>query len=293
MKMKIALTVFAASVFLFACKEKGPAINSGTSGTAAKDTTYISSKMEAADPKIVLVEEFTGASCAPCPPARDLLANYISQHPNRVLPLELHVFPFPQAAPTSHSKYDFRTQVGTDIKDKYYPDIQGIPAAGIDRMSFNNEKALTPSSKWANAIDERLAKETPVNIKIESSYDASAKTATIKVKVSYTKLVSQKQFLSVAVLEKDIEDVQKYDFYIDDHYIFKHTFRDLLTAVSGDEFLKDMPAKEPGRVYERTFIYPVNEAWNPEKCDIIVFVHNNDAGNAEVLQAAETELKGQ
>lgn len=289
---KFHVLLFAAVISaLGACKEKGPAIDFGTS-PVAKDTTYVTSKIDPADPKVVLVEEFTGASCAPCPPARVLLANIISQHSGRIINAEIHIYNIPQAAPTTHSKYDFRTQKGTDIRDNYYSDLIGIPAAGIDRKVFSGEKALT-STKWAAAIDQRLAEETPVNVKVKSTYDASAKQARITVTATYTKAVSRKQYLSVAILEKDIEDVQKFDTYIDDHYIFKHTFRDLLTAVTGDEFLKDIATKEPGRVYERTFVYPVNETWNPDNLQVLAFVHNNDGDNKEVQQVAETELKGQ
>ena len=291
MKNIYVLLGVAAVISFGACKEKGPIIDFGTTPVAS-ETTYVA-KIEAPDKKMVLVEEMTGASCVPCAPARVLLATIAAQHEGQVAVVELHINTNPLSNPVSgYNKYDLRTTDGTDIATTYYPDMIGIPSAGIDRVPVNNQKALG-STSWASAISNQLAKEPPVNVKIKSTYDASSKNATITVTASYTKAVSKKQFLSVIVLEKDIVDAQKTDTGVVKEYTFKHTFRDLATGIGGDEFLKDLPTKDPGRVYERTFVYPVDANWKPEKCMVVAFVHNSDGNDKEVLQVAEGELAGQ
>jgi hypothetical protein len=290
----IYLLLGAAAVISFsACKEKGPAINFGTT-PVAKDTTYVSSKIEAPDKKMVVVEELTGASCVPCVPARELLAGVADAHPGQIAVMEMHIFSNSTLTVPAepYNKYDFRTEDATQIQDNYYRDMVGIPVAGIDRVPVNNVYALLYTG-WAGAIDNRLKETPPVNVKIKSTYDASAKRATITVTASYTKAVSKKQFLSVAILEKDIVDAQKTPQGLIKEYTFKHTFRDMVTSNMGDEFLAGQTTKDAGRVYERTFIYDVNENWKPEKCMVVAYVHNGEGDDKEVLQAAETELAGQ
>ncbi|WP_276132523.1 Omp28-related outer membrane protein [Polluticoccus soli] len=289
---KIYLLLSAAGVIsLSACEEKGPAIDFGTTAVA-KDTTYMA-KVETPDKKVVLVEELTGASCTPCVPAREMLAGIVSQHEGQIAVMEMHIFAnAPQTKPIKdHSQYDLRTDDGTEIQKAYYSDMIGIPVAGIDRVPVNNVNALTTPS-WAGAIDKELQKTPPVNVKVKSTYDESSKNAVITITASYTQAVSKKQFLSVAILEKDIVDAQETTTGVEPNYTFKHTFRDMITGVNGDEFLKDQATKDAGRVYERTFIYPVDAKWKPENCVVVAYVHG-EGENKEVLQAGETDLKGQ
>lgn len=291
MKTIYLLSSLAAVLAFGSCKEKGTAIDFGTIPTAS-DTSYISSKIEAPDKKVVLVEEFTGVSCAPCPKWRQLLDNVSAQHPEQVAVMELH-FDFPQCEPiANYSKYDFRVSDATDIASVIYGSLNQIPLAGIDRSPVNNSRSLEPAA-WASSIEKRLQETPPANIKIESSYEASSKNATIVISVLYTRSVTKKQFLSVAVLEGGIIDAQKTLTDTEKEYEFKHTFRDMITDIKGDEFLEDLPTKEAGRIYKRTLIYPVDGNWKPEKCKIVAFVHNGDPDDKEILQAAETDLKGQ
>lgn len=289
---KIYLLLSTAGIIgLSACSEKGPAIDFGTT-PVAKDTTYMA-KVEAPDKKMILVEELTGASCAPCPSAREQLEAIANQHPGQLAVMEMHIFTHKLSEPVhGKNKYDLRTDDGTELQKAYQWDFVGIPSAAIDRVPVTNVHGML-SPLWAGAIDNQLQKTPPVNVKIKSNFDESARNAVITVTVSYTQAVSKKQFLSVAILEKDIVDVQKTLTTTEMEYTFKHTFRDLVTNITGDEFLKDQPTKDAGRVYERTFIYPVDASWKPENCVVVAFVHNNEETDKEVLQAAEADMKGQ
>ncbi len=273
---------------LAACEEKGPAIDFG-GGPAAADTTYVAT-IEAPQQRNIIVEEFTGASCPPCPPAREKLNAVVAQNPGRVLPIEIHIKNYPQSAPAEGHKYDLRTDDGTDIGKTIYQGVRNMPSAGVARIPVSNQ-ILLDVGQWAGTINTALAAPTPVNMDVTSTYDASARVATIKVRVRYTSAVNAKQYLTLAVLEDDIVDVQEYADHYDDNYTFHHTLRDIVTPITGDEILSDIPNKEPGRVYERTFIYNVNEAWNVDNCSVVAYVHNNDATSKEILQGAEAKIK--
>jgi hypothetical protein len=288
MRKILSVVSAAALLALTSCEEKGPVIDFG-SGPVAVDTTYVGTA-PTAQQRIVVAEEFTGGKCANCPKARDLLTGIADNTPGRVLPIEIHVFNFIQSNPATEEGaiYDLRTQDGTDIGKQFYVNVNQMPSAGINRVGTDNERLLL-SGKWASKINEQLAITPAMNVDVESAY-ADGK-ATVKVKVAYTQAVSKQQFMTLAILEDGIIDVQEYPDSFDHHYTFNHTLRDLVTPVTGQPFLADVATKEAGRVYQRTFVFDVPAAWKPENCKVIAFVHNNDADSKEILQAAETKLK--
>ena len=241
----------------------------------------------------MLVEEFTGASCSPCPNARELLNSAVSSNPDKIIPIEIHLFDFKQSEPKSGAKYDFRTTDGTEISRTVFGLVAAMPTAGVNRTPFNNNILLFPGA-WSAAMDAQINTVPQANVRVISSYDESSKTATIKVTVAYLQAVARDQFLTVAVLEDGLVDKQDMpDGTTKEDYVFKHTLRDIITDYQGDRFLADIFSKEPGRVYERTFIYQVDGSWNPDHCEIVAFVHNNQSDSKEVLQAAKTAMKGQ
>lgn len=288
MKKGLLYASLACVLGLGACEEKGPAIDFG-GGPVATDTTYVAT-VEAPQQRTVVVEEFTGASCPPCPPAREKLNTIANDNPGRVFPIEIHIKNYPQSAPAKGHKYDLRTDDGTDIGATIYQGIRSMPSAGIARIPVSGQ-ILLDDGLWAGTIGNALNAATPVNLSVTSEYDATACVATIHVKVAYTAAVNAKQYLTLAVIEDSIIDVQEYATRYDDNYVFHHTLRDIVTPIAGTEILADIASKEPGRVYERTFIYNVDAAWNEKNCAVVAFVHNNDANSKEILQGAETKIQ--
>lgn len=286
------LALSVGLLLVSSCKEKGPNIDFGGNAKAT-DTTYTAT-VETASAKKVLVEEFTGASCTNCPAAAKSLENLMALPENidRIVVISMHIDkPSQIFKPNEKSKYDFRTQKGTDLCNLIYPGLGNIPIAGIDRVP-DNGNTLIDKPKWASIIDTRKAKASPANIHIESSFDAASKTATVKVKIAYTSPISAKQYLTVAIMEDSIVDAQEFpSLEIDTAYVFRHTLRDYLTPVAGSEILSNFATKEAGRVYERTFVYKVNDAWKPDHCEFVAILHNNTGTDKEVLQAEEKMLK--
>jgi hypothetical protein len=288
MKKGLLYASFACVLGLGACEEKGPAINFG-GGPVAVDTTYVAT-VEPAQLRNVVVEEFTGASCPPCPPAREKLNTIAAQNPGRVFPIEMHINNYPQSRPAEGHKYDFRTTDGTDIGKTIYQGVRSMPSAGVARKPVSGQ-LLLDDTQWAGAVSEALKGATPVNLDVTSTYDATARVATIKVRVRYTTAVNAKQYLTLSILEDNIVDVQEYADHYDDNYTFHHTLRDIVTPITGEEILADIANKEPGRVYERTFVYNVDATWNADNCMAVAYVHNSDATSKEILQAAEVKIK--
>lgn len=289
---KLVFIAFSACFAAFtSCKEHanlGVVLTGGGSSTG--DSTFMSS-VEAVSAKKIVVEEFTGASCPNCPDARTMLATIEAANPNKIIPIELHPHEIPQGRKIEgKSKYDFTNTFVSDIIAQYYQGIGSIPIAGIDRYSYNNSRLINRAD-WANIIATRIAQIPPVNIKLTNQYDDGKREGNLKVHVAYTKTLTGKQFISLAIVESDIVDAQEYPSYIDDNYNFKHVFRKIVTPAGGTSFLDSLTSKTAGRVFQTNFKYAIDPSWNPANCKLILMVHNNQADSKEILQAEEIEVK--
>lgn len=292
-KALLPLSIAAVIGSLTSCTEKGPLINFG--GSVAVDTTYVAD-IEAKQAKMSLIEEFTGVSCSPCPNGHKLIygeGGIKAQHPNQVAVIAYHIKNFAQAEPVhDHSKTDFRTDDASDVGKSIFGGIVAMPVAGIDRTAVSgNYQYNTPD--WSSTVTSEVAKSTPVNVKITSTYDAATRRVKAVVKVSYTESVSKNQSLTLALIENKVIDAQKTLSTIVDDYEHNSVLRDIITPYYGDAFLTSYAIKEAGRVYQRTFEFNVNDAWKAENCEIVAFVSNNEGADKEVLQTAEVHVTGE
>ncbi len=272
---------------LYSCEEKGVIIDLDDS--IKEDTTYVTT-LETAQAKTVLIEEFTGVSCPPCPAGHDAVKAIKNQHSNKIVVVAYHILNFPQADPIKNlSKQDFRTQEATDIGNTIYQGVSLMPAAGIDRTPVNGQMLLN-RTLWANAVNEEIAKLSFLNIHLNSVYDPALKEATVKVKIAFTQALSKKVSLNICVIEDSIIDAQKNTSTIDTFYTHNYVLRDVISPLNGIPFLDDFSTKEAGRVYERTVKFNLNDLWNVGKCKVVAYVSVNEAPNVEVLQAAWMKL---
>lgn len=291
-------SAFCIALSLASCTEKGVNIKMDRDPVAS-DTTFIA-KVEAQQPRMVLIEEFTGVSCPPCPLGHQALAALIAQYPGRVAAMGIQVFGFTQANPImkgadSITKHDNRTAGGTELATDIYGKLSQAPMAGIDRIVKDprNNSLYNDRSGWSTAVGQRLSVPAIANISITSKYIDSTQKAIITVHVAYTAALSKKQKMTVAIIENKVIDAQESGLDIIKEYEHEHVLRDLLTSSTGSAIMSGVPAIEAGRVYERTFIYDMSTKshWDPKNCKIIAFVSNNEPSDLEVQQSAEASLK--
>jgi len=291
--MKNNLFPIVGAVLLFAsCKEAPPTIDFGPS---AKDTSFMA-VTETQLQRMIVVEEFTGTKCPQCPQGHVLIKSLEDANPGRIASMGIQVFNFSQGNPvdedTIKTRHDNRTQIGTKIGDEVFGAISAMPTAGIDR-TVTNGSMLLGRNDWTGAVSTRLGVVPAANVAISSNYNAATRQAVITVHVAYTSAVTKPQNLSVAIVENNIVDAQEgvgATGYQQD-YVHQHVFRDALTPPTGAAILTDKSMKQPGQVYERTFVYNVNADWNPDNCEIIAFISNNQGADREIVQGAEVHLK--
>jgi hypothetical protein len=294
--MKRSLLAVSCCILIFSsCKEKAPVIDFGLpKGT---DTTFVVTPVPPAEQHNVLVEEFTGQSCSNCPAAHEALNEIEHAHPGRVNVLGLYFEGITQTKPPVDARYDFRHGDSKLISISVYSGVNAIPAAGIDRISVNGTLKID-RSVWASTVTNRLAVETPINLKVESSFNEGDTQASITVTLVYTKTVDFAHNLSIAIVEDSMVDVQEYPSTDpvhpskDEEYVFTNVFRGMVTAApAGDPILSSLIVKEPGRVVVLNYKHKVTNVLSPSKCRVFAFVSSLKAGDPEIIQSAQVKMK--
>lgn len=294
---RLLLPAIAVGLFCFqSCSEIGPTINGLNGEEVAKgdiDTAY-TADIEAPQTKKVLVEEFTGVSCPPCPNAARLLKSLNEQVNGNLVIIAYHIFNYPQANPVEKdgeklSKYDFRTEDATEVGSSIFGGISALPQAGFDRTPVNGGIGIT-SGAWSATAENRVKETVPVNIHLTTTYDEATSSGTVLVKLAYTETVTVKENITLAIVEDSIVDAQKDGLQILKEYTHKHVLRDIITPVIGTPVPPKVEPKEAGKVYETSFSFAIKEDWHVEHCHIVAFVNRDDASDRSIVQAAETKI---
>lgn len=298
---KIAISALCIAVAFTSCKETGRLPIVFDVEPVGKDTAYETTP-EAPQQRVVLIEEFTGVACPPCFDAHIKLKAIQTQYGDRVAivgiqpkgPIQADSIRATAKTGGVYTRKDNRTQDGTDIANSVYGGLSAIPQAGIDRSMVNGQ-LLATSNSWSTTVTNRLDEtKTPApaaNVKVTSTFNETKRQAIITVRVAYTKPVDKAQLLTVALVEDDVIDAQENGTGFIQDYEHEHVLRDILTQPTGSTILANYATKQPGLVYERIFVYDINEAWNPAKCHVVAYVSNNAGADKEVVQAGHAHLK--
>lgn len=300
MKKLISAAVIGAAIFA-GCKERNLPIDFKHLTGTGTDTTYVmtSGIPSTPDPHNVLIEEFSGQSCTYCPAAVPILEGFERSGNVNVVTLYVDVPGFTQTEPNHIALYDFRNSIATSISDAIYGSVNALPQGGVDRTPLDGQ-ILFDRNHWSRPVGIQKAIVDPLNLKIESSF--SGGTASIIATVTYLQPVTDKQNLSVMIVEDSMVDIQETTISAanpqgwDTTYVFTNVFRETLTSAPfGDPFLDTMATKERGRVFVRKFTYTpkvLTPAIKPSHCRIVAFVNapGGISGDYRIIQSVQTKL---
>ncbi len=274
---------FLSIAILFgACSEIPPVITPVVEleGCQSADASQVADQQ-----KQVLIEEFTGVRCVNCPAGSVEIENLLDQYGAQLVAVSIHAGSF--SPPYPESKYDFRSEAGTNILS-FLGEPFGYPTAVVNRKKFEGEFDLQLSkAQWAGFIQEELQTPPTIKIFVAPTYDET--TGEISVDVSLfpeIDFVANETVITVMILESGVIDYQETpDGKVPD-YEHKHIFRNTITAYNGNLITEPMKA---GEVYCKSYGATLQEEWVPEKCDIIAFI--SEVGyQKDVLQASKAKL---
>ncbi|MBS1624585.1 MAG: Omp28-related outer membrane protein [Bacteroidetes bacterium] len=275
------------------CKEVGPSIDL-TNGkhNVLIDTTYVESTLQAAENKNVLIELFTGVSCINCPAAHVTLDNVIAANPGRVFGIAMHS----TAEPASQDELPPGARQNLGSADAqtivaHYGEPGARPVGAVDRVvhsaTFLNS-IFDIAGNFNGYTSTQLAKTTPVNMTLTSTYDASARSGVILTELHYTTAQPDSDKLTIYLIEDSIVTSQlQADNSDDTNYVHNDIMRVAVTNALGDRINTTLTA---GTVVKKAYTYTVDAAWRPEHMRLIAFVHRF-AGSDEILQVKDVKLQ--
>lgn len=219
--------------------------------------------------KNVILEEYTGIHCTYCPDGHAIAQSIADANPGRVVLINIHQGSF---SVPSAGEPDYRTPFGDALAGQTA--LTGYPSGTVNRHLFNGATTTALGrSAWGAAATSIMTEVSPVNVGIESAYDAPTRTLTITVEVYYTSASPlPTNYLNVVLLQDSIYGPQT-GGNMGNNYHHKHMLRHMITGQWGDTINNTAQ----GRLVSRTYTYTVPTAYNSvnclvEDCHIGVFV---------------------
>lgn len=273
MKIKHILFVFLLSTLIWSCTEVGPKIN-----IAQTD-------------RVVLVEEFTGVQCVNCPDGSKKLQEILTAQGDKVIAISIHGGNF--AVPLPESKYDFRTDDGSELLPYLNAPNNGpigYPSAIVNRKWFSGQQdRMLFLSEWAGFVSAELQEAPKVRIDMNKDYNTTSRELSIDLDLFFFEAIANDVNVSIVITEDEIVDYQKDTNGKVPDYVHKHVLRDVITTnYRGDLVAKNVAANSD---YSYNYTYTLPDGWHSEHCHVVAFVSRNDGGTLDVLQAAQAHLE--
>lgn len=283
-----AVLCLALLAWLPSCQEIGPNIDLGGPGRDESliDTTYVVATVEAPQTKKILLEDFTGVRCKNCPLGAAQASSLLATYPGRVIVVAQHsrFLADPYAGDP-----DMRTQFSQDIETMLAP-VLGKPSGAIDRRIFPGESVILQASvnKWANLVSQQLSTTTPVNLYLQTDWDATTRTLKVTVTLHYTGTETAENRLSVMLVEDRVVAAQlQPNDEVDTNYVQRHNLRTMLTRFNGELLTAELA---PGRVIVKEFLLAnVPAEWNADELEVVALVARS-TGSFDVLQVDSKKL---
>jgi hypothetical protein len=239
-------------------------------------------------PKVVLLEEFTGLHCNNCPAAHDVVETILdTRPPGRVIAVTIHNDNSLSYAYSGEE--ELKTPAGDLISD-LVGGTGAIPSGVVDRFDFNSDGTpIETKNKWPALVDTQLAEPTPVNVTVTvKSYDEVSRLLIANVKLHCTQTTAGDHHLSVMILESGIIRTQTLqDGSADPNYVHNRILRDMMSfSALGDNLGHTLV---DSLVIEKDFAYTLADSWVAENCDVVAFVHKSSG--FDIVQADSVHVQ--
>lgn len=243
----------------------------------------------------VLLEEISGANCAPCADAAREIANLQALYGENLVVVTMHTFlPTPQARPVADATYDFRTIEGTEILDFIGVPI-GIPTGSVNRELFENETdLLLGKNQWPGFIAEEINRPPEVGLNIETSLETINRVVNIDVTIVPNQDLDGDLRLTVVLTEDNITDKQLSSSGVIDDFKHSHIMRSVVTPFDGMSLGNSLVS---GKALTESFRVSIPTAdsggpWDLNQLNAVAYVSLNDLskGVRRVLQADENKV---
>ncbi len=274
-------------VGLISCSEELPPVIMTEEEKPLLDTFYIGS-VPAASVKKVLLFDVTGVRCNNCPKAAVLAKNLASSNSGRVEVVALYP-KTPMSLTFPWAGFDTMSTIEAEQIATAMGGITSLPLGAVDQVAFNGSKLLN-TSDWGAAVTAQLAKTSPFNLSVKSTWKSADGKSRVEIKaVANTAITSNYKWV-VAITENGVKSKQSDQDapggMVDD-YEHEHALRGVVGSTLGSEI--NTAAVSAGYVREKHFYLVPKAKWVASNCDVVVWIY--DADTKEVVQVEKVSLK--
>ena len=286
MRLFNILWIVPVVLALNSCKEVLPA----RVVTASIDSTYMTTNIPSAQSKVVVFEEYTGASCVNCPDGHRIVQDILTQYGNRVIAVGLHPAGNVLAAPV-HSGEDFRTEEARLIANNFK--VSSLPSGTIDRKEFDGS-IVQGRFVWKQKLESVLNNPVKVNVKSRVYFDDLSGKTLLELEYTILEDIDNDLNFSIMLIENKLDAPQKEGSDVREEYEHEHVMRKMYTNALGNALKKetsDGGGYKKGRVYLKKIELEdfSKTKYKAENLYIISFINN--ANSSEILQASSARVK--
>lgn len=279
--------LFAGMMGLVACSEELPPVIMTAEEKPLLDTFYVGSVPSVAVKKVLLFD-VTGVRCNNCPKAAVLAKSLESSNSGRVAVVALYP-KTPMSLTFPWAGFDTMSTTESDQIATAMGGITSLPLGAVDQVAYNGSKLLN-TSDWGAAVTAQLAKTSPINITLKSTWKSADGKARVEIKaVANTALTANYKWV-VAITESKVKSKQSDQDApggVVDDYDHEHALRGVVGSTLGSDI--NTAAVSAGYVREKHFYVVPKTKWNAANCDVVVWVYNVDT--KEVVQVEKVALK--
>lgn len=216
--------------------------------------------------RIVLIEEATNASCAPCAANNPIFQQFFSQNFGGVISVRYHAW-----WPGTDPMYSSNTTDNT-ARINYYG-ITGVPNYTLDGTNYG---VPGDPEAMASQMRARLDLQSPVKIEITTNITTDSVRATVNIigvsPVNQTNLV-----LRTAIIERLVKYPKPPGS--NGEKVFPDVMRKLLPDANGIS----VAGISIGQTYTYYFSYPVTSPWNWQDLAVVAWLQSD--ATKEIIQA--------
>jgi len=239
--------------------------------------------------RVLLVEEFTGASCPNCPSGTAELNGIIDKYPDNIVAVGIHSNFL--GAPATLGEVDLRTPEAQAI-ETFLGAWLGKPEAAFNRRKFNNQNGIRigKPDTWITFVEQELKEINEAELKISNRYDSTTRELEITLTATALRTISKPIYIHALITESEISASQKNQTGVLKDYVHEHVLRKLLTPVAGDLLINSL---EEGKSESKIFKYTLpaeNKLWVAEHCSTVGYLSYSEQ-EKYVIQAAESKIK--
>jgi hypothetical protein len=265
----------ALALFMFSCSEWEQPVPIPDSGGIKSE-------------RVILIEEFTGASCTNCPAGSAELKAILDKYPDNVVVVGLHSKFL--SAPADPADPNLFTDDAENIE--IFLGRGAKPEAAFNRNLFpeNRNIRISRPDTWNTFVDRELKASHQADLRISVDFDSSSRKMSMTLTAIARQDINEPVHAHAVVTESGISITQLSLTGKIPNYIQQHVLRKALTPVGGVKIADSMKTGESvSKSFE--FVLPPqdNKLWIAKNCAAVGFISLGES-KKYVLQAAEAKL---